>query len=295
MSDAIARSVSWGVGPADSRAVRALRYLVEGVLGGTLLAVSVAVARSALLAAVAGEWWLLGLLAVFAGPFLRLIPIMGKLRRSNERQRTWAPEWAAVRQWRWSVGIAALVGAAFLAVELRTSWVSTRPRAILVLAPTFAAVCSVAARVLSSNGAVDLESPTLTARRYGDRREIDLRNLTRVRTFELGRTTLVWLSLVPGVEKRTAKQGLYAVPTRTLDRVRSAFEAGLAADPTLDPDAIERGRFLRRVNRVAAAAVFAVAVGAVAVLAWFGNLLPWLFPVAFGVGALGIFRLKLAA
>ncbi|WP_158057558.1 hypothetical protein [Halorussus halophilus] len=95
--------------------------------------------------------------------------------------------------------------------------------------------------------------------------------------------------MTPGVEKRIASQGVYSIPRAILDRNWHVFEAGLDAEPPLDPGEIARARFFRRVNRAVAVGFFGVLVAALAVLFWFGmplwRVLQFTFVVAF-VGAI---------
>ncbi|MFC4552207.1 MULTISPECIES: hypothetical protein [Halorussus] len=97
---------------------------------------------------------------------------------------------------------------------------------------------------------------------------MDLRTLTGVRHVTVGEFAVLWLSASPGVEKRSAVQGLYAMPAETFERAKPAFEAGVAAPVPLDAETVERARFFRRVNRVVLAAFVAVTVVAFGVLFW---------------------------
>lgn len=131
--------------------------------------------------------------------------------------------------------------------------------------------------------------------RYGEWREVDLRTLTAVRRVSAGGFTVLWLSVAPGVEERTAVQGFYAMPTEIAESALPAFEEWLAAVPPIDAETAERARFFRKVNRVVLGGGLLLAVGGLVAFAWFGmpfwNLLVFAWLVVGG----GLFVLKMAA
>lgn len=309
MSDAPER-LSWAVGPADSRAIRVLFYLAEGLLGGAVAAVVVSGSEEALPAGLPGGPVSPGLVAVFVLLVLGSVVWFYALARvAVEQSRkpdssdptSWAQfqhsalaAWTRDQQWRWP-GLIGIVVAAGL-VALGPNAPGTLSEDPLWFGALLLAVgCSALGELLSSEGRIDPESLTLATPRYREWREVDLRTLTSVRRVSVGEFTVCWLSVAPGVGKRTALQGFYAVPTAVLERAWSAFEEGLAADPPVDAETAERARFFRRVNRVVAGGVLSLAVGTLFALGLLGvpvwNLLVLTWLILGG----GLFFLKLAA
>ncbi|UPV73344.1 hypothetical protein M0R89_12395 [Halorussus limi] len=274
MSDAPG-SLSWSVGPADSRAVRVLFYLAEGLLGGAVVSILFSVAAETLPAALAGDPWAPGLLAVFALLAVgRVVWGYAVVRAAADRSRSGPGAtlltWTRDQQWRWPLLVTLVVGTALVALGSgATGAFSEDSRWLGTL--LLAAGCSALGEFLSSEGRLDADELTLATPRYREWREVDLRALASVRRVSVGPFAVCWLSVAPGVEDRTTIQGFYAIPTGVVERGRSAFETGLAAVPPVDPETAERARFFRRVNRVVAAGAFLLAVGGLLALAWVGT------------------------
>lgn len=287
-------TLSWTVGPAESRLVRVLLYLAEGFFGGGIVVLLVAFGRSLLPTGFAGSSWTLVVLA-FAG-----LPLAWKfwiyfVRRSNHLTVWLWHDWLAVHRWWWALSVAILVGGVLVAVVLRSPWYSYADRSAWFGALFVSLACALLAGLLSSKGELDSKSLTLTTLRYGEWRDLDLRMLTVTERATFGPHAVVWLSVSPGVENRTATQGFYSVPADVLDRAWPAFEAGLAADPPIDDETIARGRFFRRVNRTVAVGFFLFALAVVAGMAWLGGPLFQLLVAIWALAGFGFLLLKLAA
>jgi hypothetical protein len=290
--------LSWTVGPADSRLVRTLTYLAEGFLGGALLFAVFGLAQSLVFGVATGNPLSLGVAALFVVLLARRLWFTlwarGVMRRADDPGRWMTREWLEVYRLRWVVVLTILVGGGLLAADSFLSLQGDERESLWFAAMLVSAVSILASGLLSTRGELDADSLTLTVHRYGEWRELDLRTLTAARRVALEGHTLLWLSVTPGVETRTATQGFYAIPTPVLERAWPAFEAGLAADPPLDPETVERGRFFRRVNRFVTAGFFLLAFGALAGLAWLGSPLVQLLIFAWTIGLFSVFLLKLA-
>lgn len=290
---------SWKVGPADSRPIRILLYLAEGFLGGALLFIAVGFGRDLLSDALEGHLWLLGVAGVFAVLLVRwgwfLLWQRGTIRREGDPRLWTTKEWLEVQRWPWVVAVVILGGGGLVAASSSVSGWNDASGPLWYAAMAVALACALLAGSLCSRGEIDPDSLTLTAFRYGEWRELDLRTLTVVKPVRIGSHALVWLSVSPGVEKRTASQGFYAIPTAMLDRTWPAFEAGLAADPPIDSETIERGRFFRRVNRFVAVGFFLLALGVVAAMAWLGGPPFQLLVAVWALAGFGFLLVKLAA
>ncbi|UPV99375.1 hypothetical protein M0R88_12670 [Halorussus gelatinilyticus] len=292
-------TLSWSVGPADSRAIRVLFYLAEGLLGGAVVSILFSVAAETLPAALAGDPWAPGLIAVFALLVAgRVVWGYAVVRAAADRSRT-APgatllTWTRDQQWRWPLLVTLVVGTALVALGSgATGAFSEDSRWLGTL--LLAAGCSALGEFLSSEGQLDAEKLTLATPRYREWREVDLRALASLRRVSVGPFAVCWLSVAPGVEDRTAIQGFYALPTDVAERGRSAFESGLAADPPVDAETAERARFFRRVNRAVGVGVLLLAVAAFLVVAWSGMPVWNLLAFAWLIVGAGLFFLKFAA
>jgi hypothetical protein len=292
-------TLSWKVGPADSRPIRILLYLAEGGFGGALLFVAVDAGRRVVADPVAGDPWLLGVVGVFAVLLVRwgwfLLWQRGTIRREDDSRLWTTHEWLEVYRWPRVAAAVVLVGAGLVAVDSSVSGCNDANTPIWYGTMVVALACALLAGLLCSKGELDAESLTLIAFRYGEWREVDLRTLTVAKPVRVGPYAFVWLSVSPGVEKRTATQGFYAIPTDCLDRAWPAFEAGLAADPPIDDETVERGRFFRRVNRFVAGGFLVLGLGILVGLAWLGGLGPQLLMGVVALAGFGLFLLKLAA
>jgi hypothetical protein len=292
-------ALSWKVGPADSRLVRVLTYLAEGFLGGALLFAVFDALWGLVFGTAAGNSLGLGVAALFVVLLARWVWFTLWARRATRHAddpgRWMTREWLEVYRLRWVVVLTMLVGGGLLAADSFLSLHGDDSESLWFGAMLVSVGCILASGLLSTRGELDADSLTLTTYRYGERRELDLRTLTATKRLTLGNHTLLWLSVTPGVEKRTAMQGFYAIPTPVLDRGWSAFEAGLAADPPMNDETVERGRFFRRVNRFVAAGVLLLALGALVGLAWLGSPLVQLLIFGWTVGLFSVFLLKLAA
>lgn len=263
MGESAGSDLAWSVEPVDSRLVRACLYLAEGLLGGVVAATLVGFGRNLLPAPVTGSLALVGLLALLAVMVLGWLWLAAFERLAGDTH-WWNHEW---QDWRWPILFTAAIGWVLVALdpdgpptplgEHETLWI--------VLWLGAVALASVGA-FLQTVGEVDPDELSLSVRRYRRCRTLDLRLVTGVRRATLGPWTLLWLSVVPGAEKRATHQGFYVVPTRTVERAWPAFEAGLATDPPVSGEAAERGQFLRRVNRVVGVVVLAVVLGVVVFL-----------------------------
>lgn len=317
MPDSAAR-LSWSVGPADSRAIRVLFYLAEGLLGGAVAAILLSRSEELLSTGFPVGPVAPGLVAVFvllvlgrAVWFYALARVtVEQSRKSDSTESAESRDsarptsstqfhnsalaaWTRNQQWRWSVAVAIVVtvGLVALAPDARVAY----PESPLRFGTLLLAVgCSALGELLSSEGRIDLDSLTLAAPRYREWREVDLRTLTSVWRISMGPFTILWLSVRPGVERRTAIQGFYAIPTPIVERAWSAFEAGLAADSPIDAETAERARFFRRVNRAVAIGVLLIGVGGLLGLAWVGTSLWYLFVFLWLLIGGGLFFLKLA-
>lgn len=290
--------LSWRVGPANSRLVRVLTYLGEGWFGGALVFGAVWVGRS-LVPAVASD----SALFLAGGAFLVAVALrwlwflfwQRRLARRESDLRLWVQqEWLATYRWEWVVGLTLLVGGGLVALDLlvplrddarRWLWWGTL---FVGVTPLFAA------SLLSTRGELDSGALTLRTVRYGQWRELDLRTLTGVHRVALGDFVVLWLSVTPGVEKRTAKQGVYVLPASAFDAARPAIVAGLDAPVPLDDETVERAEFFRRVNRFVAAGVLALGVAFFAFSVWLGLRPVQLFGAVWGFVLFGSFLLKLA-
>ena len=96
-------TLSWKVGPADSRPVRILLYLAEGCLGGALLFIAVAFGRDLLSDALGNRPWLLGVTGVFAVLLVRWVWFLlwqrGTIRREGDPWLWTTREWLEVQRW----------------------------------------------------------------------------------------------------------------------------------------------------------------------------------------------------
>lgn len=292
-------TLSWKLGPADSRSVRILLYLAEGWLGGALLFIAVDFGRDLLSDALEGHLWLLGVAGVFALLLVRWVWFLlwqrGTIRREGDPRLWTTKEWLEVQRWPLVVAAVVLVGGGLVAASSSVSGWNDANRPLWSGAMGVALACALLAGLLCSKGEIDPESLTLTAFRYGEWRELDLRTLTVAKPIRVGPHALVWLSVSPGVEKRTASQGFYSIPTDVLDRTWPAFEAGLAADPPIDDETIARGRFFRRVNRFVAVGFFLLALGVVAAMTWIGGPLFQVLVAVWALAGFGFLLVKLAA
>ncbi len=124
MSVSAAR-LSWTVGPADSRAIRGLFYLAEGLLGGALVSALFSTADDLLPSATVVEPWTSGLVAVFVLLVLgRLVWFYAIVRVTADQSRDSAARthqsamatWTRDQQWRWPLAVVAVVGTGLAAV-----------------------------------------------------------------------------------------------------------------------------------------------------------------------------------
>lgn len=213
---------AWSAGPADSRTVRVLLYLAEGLAGGGVISLAISMA---ILAFGAGP----GTLGIFV-LFLVLATRWAAFYRYRSRGETrWEfQEWTRVRRWPWTVPLAGLLGGGLLSLQLRSpGWVVVSNLGINQFLLFSGFCCAIVALRLSSKGEVDPGTLTLS---YGERREVDLRFLSDVKRFSVGGVTVLWLSAPRGYEDRRKLQGLYVIPAETLEQVWHTFEAGLEAD-----------------------------------------------------------------
>lgn len=213
---------AWSAGPADSRTVRVLLYLAEGLAGGGFVSLATSMA---ILAVGAGP----GTLGIFV-LFLVLVTRWAAFfpYRSRGETRWELQEWIRVRRWPWTVLLAGLIGGGLLSLQLRSMvWVVGSNLGINQFLLFSGFFCAIVALRLSSKGDVDPGALTLS---YSERRQVDLRFLSDVKRFSVGGSTVLWLSAPRGYEDRRELQGLYVIPSDTLERVWHVFEAGLEAD-----------------------------------------------------------------
>lgn len=296
MAEPAGSPLSWSYGPANSRLVRILFYLAEGILWG-LVAVQV---LTLVWLAVGTDPWLLGTLTVFLLLAVRWASFFATVsERSGRYAHRDFREWVTVRRWPLVFVSSVLFAGVLLAgalgywwwfvpdVEIEWWWrYSSGDRAVFFAGLFVGITLLVLARSLSSSGEVDPETATLS---YRERDAIDLASLSDVKRFTVGEWTVLWLRFEPGVRERTAVQGLYAIPTDVVERAWPAFEAGMDADPEVaERESTPRDRSLRTTNLGIVAGYVAFAVGTFSTFYLLGAPDGMLVMLAYVFGVLGL-------
>ena len=213
---------SWDRGPANSRPIRVLLYLAEGLAGGGFISLTGSMAILAF-GASAGAAGIFAIFLVIAARWTVFLQY-----RSRDEVRWELQEWIRVRHWPWTVLLVGLLGGGLLSLQLRSrGWIILANLGINQVLLFSGFLCAGVAFRLSSKGEVDPETLTLS---YDGRREVDLHYLTDIRRVTIGPWAVLWLSAPRGYEHRRTLKGLYVLPSETIARVWHVFEAGLNAD-----------------------------------------------------------------
>lgn len=260
--------LTWSIGPADSRLVRVLLYLAEGLFGGIILSSVLLLVGSPVIDLLRGvNPWSLGLVAVLLFLLVWKTAILaGVLRAAPEPPQT-TREWVEIQQWRWAIVTSLIVTAFLVGGEVFVwEWYS-QTYDWISLAFFFAGIALFSvAGVLVSTGEIDRDTMTLTdvPPSSNEPRRINLRSLRGVKRFTIGDRTLLWLSFEPGYGSST--KHLHAIPTEVVDRGWSVFQSGLAADVEVEASA----RSARRQNLLAVVGFTAITGTTLATFSWLG-------------------------
>ncbi|MFC4552206.1 hypothetical protein ACFO3H_18010 [Halorussus sp. GCM10023401] len=114
--DSTTESLSWNVGPGDSRTIRVCYYLFEAFAGGAVLAGAFEYGRAFLPAALASNPWAPAALSL-AALALAWRCWRWLLARAGRPANRTAREWLAVRRWWLSLAAATPVAVALVALE----------------------------------------------------------------------------------------------------------------------------------------------------------------------------------
>ena len=247
-------SLSWTLGPANSRLIRSLCYLFVGVFGGRvvlpLLVVGwgVLTGRVPVGAPVVGVLLLLFLFViVWARRFPAYEQVLSQSRVVGEFLQVAHPVWLVA---------AALVGAGTYMFIYEFTPAPRLVEFLWFLGGFLVSVLGV--MLLSSAGTIDTTTRTLTYRGW----ELELDLLADAERYPLGSWTVLWLSFEPGYV--TYMQRLYLLPTDIADRAWPVFEAGITNQVAREPE--PRSGFARRTVLLGALIFFGIALGLTVVL-----------------------------
>lgn len=273
MDEPHAGDLSWSLGPANSRLVRVLLYLMFGWVPAFLV--------------VEAGWFIgqsPGTLLLFARPVVLLAVVvfiaivLGQLDRWERYVPAWSwflIEFSRVNRVVWFV--AAILVDALVLAALRT-WVSGDVFLGEGVGPL--AVLAIGTRFLISKGEIDAEAMTLF---YDGWREVDLEYVTDVRIFRVGRRAFLILSFRPEMPQRSWR-GPYTLPTAVADRAQPVFEAGRAAGEDRFGATDDRAETRRPSRTVLVAGILVFFGGPVILVAFLSVLgVPFEFAVTVGL------------